>query len=314
MSDASDSVVIKAPARLHLGLVKISRKPSYIAVGVSLEEPYCELEVKRSSAFRVYGQDIARIKTAIRDVCAYTGSPLEFSARLAAPLPAHSGLGSGTRHALCAVKAVCLLENKKIPAVKLAEITGRGTRSMMGTALFAKGGLAVDIAGEVSRFPAPRSWRVVLIQPDISKSGHAFTHGPNETGMMRKAPACSASEARLLIDSVTSEMIPAIKENDFKTFEKSLQRLQASAIKLFGSFQDGSAGSKSGREILRYLRRIGVRAVGQTSWGPTLFAILPSLSKAESLAERLTGLRCVKSATVTRISNRGFRARRVSNL
>ncbi len=310
MSGAVDRVIIEAPARLHLGLVKISGKPAYIAVGLCLEEPFCQLEVKRSSVFRAHGQDAGRIKTAIKNICAHTGSPLKFSARLTAPLPFHCGLGSGTRHALCAAKAVCLLENKKISSIKLAGLTGRGTRSMMGTALFAKGGFAVDIAGEVSRFPAPRQWRVVLIQPDISKSGHDFTHGPNETGMMSKAPACSVREARLLIGSVTSEMIPAIKEDDYKTFEKSLHCLQAGAIKLFGTFQKGSASSKNGREILRYLRRIGVRAVGQTSWGPTLFAVLPSLSEAESLTGKLVGLRCVKSATITRISNRGYRTRK----
>jgi len=310
MGGDNDSVIIKAPARLHLGLVKISGKPAYIAVGFSLEEPFCKLEVKRSSAFRVYGQDAGRIKTAIKNICAHTGSPLKFSARLTAPLPFHSGLGSGTRHALCAAKAISFLENKKISSIKLAGITGRGARSMMGTALFAKGGFAVDIAGEVSRFPAPRQWRVVVIQPDISKSGHAFTHGPNETGMMYKAPACSVREARMLINSVSNEMISGIRENDFLAFSKSLRRLQASAVKLFGPFQDGSASTKSGREILRYLQRMGVRAVGQTSWGPTLFAVLPSLSQAESLAEKLRGNREVKSATVTRISNRGFRLRK----
>ncbi|VAX19998.1 hypothetical protein MNBD_NITROSPINAE03-987, partial [hydrothermal vent metagenome] len=156
MNGDSDSVVIRAPARLHLGLVKINRQSEYIAAGFSLEEPFCELEVKRSSAFRVYGQDTDRIKTAIKDICAYTGSPLKFSARLTAPLPFHCGLGSGTRHALCAAKAVCLLENKKISAVKLAGLTGRGARSMMGAVLFSKGGFALDIKGEILRLPAPR--------------------------------------------------------------------------------------------------------------------------------------------------------------
>lgn len=306
MSGACDKVVIRAGARLHLGLVKINQKPEYIAAGFCLEEPFCEIEAKRSSAFRVPGEDADRIKTAIRNVCAFTDSPLKYSARLATSLPYHSGLGSGTRHTLCAGKAICLLENKKIPAVKLARITGRGTRSMMGTALFAKGGFALDIAGEILRLSVPRPWRVVVIQPDIRRAGHAFTHGPNETSLMSQTPACSARQARLLIDSVTCGMIAGIEENDYLAFEKSLERLQASAIKLFGRFQEGAASSENGRKILRHLRRIGVRAVGQSSWGPTLFAVLPSQSSADTLAEKLIGLRWVDSAVVTRISNRGF--------
>lgn len=308
MSGASDSVIIRAGARLHLGLVKINRKPEYIAAGLSLEEPFCKLVVKRSSSLRVSGKESNRIKTAILNVCSYTETTPKFSARLITPLPSHSGLGSGTRHSLCAAKAICLLESRRFSSIKLAMITGRGARSTMGAALFDKGGFTADIAGALTRLSVPRSWRVVVIDPDTSGTGHSLTYGKKESYMIAKTPACSARTARRLIDSVSNEMVAGIKEDDFKAFEKSLELLQSSAKKLFGRFQEGAASSNSGREILRYLRRIGVRAAGQSSWGPTLFAVFPSLSEAESVAEKVRGLKSVRSAAITRISNSGYRA------
>ena len=46
-----------------------------------------------------------------------------------------------------------------------------------------------------------------------------------------------------------------------------------------------SAGPRTGQPGL--VTRMGVRGVGQTSWGPTLFAPLESQSEAEEFAQRL---------------------------
>jgi predicted sugar kinase len=40
-------------------------------------------------------------------------------------------------------------------------------------------------------------------------------------------------------------------------------------------------------EVVAYLRGQGVRGVGQSSWGPTVFAVLGDADEAEALARRL---------------------------
>ncbi|MGD9858202.1 MAG: hypothetical protein AB7U20_24950 [Planctomycetaceae bacterium] len=57
-------------------------------------------------------------------------------------------------------------------------------------------------------------------------------------------------------------------------------------------------------ELIRQLTRHGARGVGQTSWGPTLFAFVASARQGEELAERIAkeGTTGLKSCAVRMVA------------
>src|SRR5690606_35516145 len=55
----------------------------------------------------------------------------------------------------------------------------------------------------------------------------------------------------------------------------------------FAPIQRGPYHSVVVELLVRQLRHSGVRGVGQSSWGPTLYAFQPDLEQAEQLAEFL---------------------------
>jgi predicted sugar kinase len=51
-------------------------------------------------------------------------------------------------------------------------------------------------------------------------------------------------------------------------------------------------------DLASRLRADGIRGVGQTSWGPTLFALLPDSPAAESLVARLAATPLCENCTL----------------
>ena len=59
--------------------------------------------------------------------------------------------------------------------------------------------------------------------------------------------------------------------------------------------------------MVAFVRRQGISGVGQSSWGPAIFAIVPDPERAEDLARRLEGEFALTQGeiVVTAAANRG---------
>jgi predicted sugar kinase len=101
-------------------------------------------------------------------------------------------------------------------------------------------------------------------------------------------------------------LLPAIVEGDLATFSESLYDFNRRAGELFSPVQGGIYAHPRIEGIVKFIRSAGTRAVGQSSWGPTVFAIgLPD--QLSSLRGRLE-LECGVSAdemTITEANCRG---------
>jgi beta-ribofuranosylaminobenzene 5'-phosphate synthase len=78
-------------------------------------------------------------------------------------------------------------------------------------------------------------------------------------------------------------MLPALQRADLLAFGAYMQDLQAYNGDYFAPIQGGRYASQDVANVLAWLQANGAACVGQSSWGPTGFAILENQQQAESL-------------------------------
>ena len=285
MNGAPASVTIRAGARLNLGMVKTGVKPDrYITAGLCLQTPACKVIITPSSRMSVSGFDKQRTRFAIKKTREILAIKTGFNVCMAQHIPPHAGFGSGTRHSICVALAIAKMVGARFPIKRLAQALGRGSRSMVGVELVARGGCAVDTGDGIARISVPSAWRVLLITPGRPPSTRHY--GQAEDSMMASIPPCSRWVKNRLYGHAL-EMARGVRENDFSLFEKSVEYFQRHAGRQFEELQGGGASTPEGRDILAILAGYGVRAMGQTSWGATLFAISPTRGAAKVLMKKL---------------------------
>ena len=201
------------------------------------------------------------------------------------------GLGTGTQLALSIASGLsAFLGYPQIELGQLAKLTGRGRRSAVGSRGFQDGGLIVDegkiIEGSYSlaadQFCLPDSWRWLLVRPRGTKG----LSGLREQQAFSQLPAVSDDVRSELIDEVQRRMIPAACNGEFETFGESLYRYGVRAGMCFASQQDGGFATRELAERVARFRQAGVAGVGQSSWGPTLFALFESEEQAVAFRDR----------------------------
>ena len=82
-------------------------------------------------------------------------------------------------------------------------------------------------------------------------------------------------------------LLPAAVEADFGEFSRSLHHYGQLAGNCFAAQQHGTYHDRRTAELAAQLRKLGIEGVGQSSWGPTLFALLADEASAQDAAARL---------------------------
>jgi beta-RFAP synthase len=206
-------------------------------------------------------------------------------------IPSHCGLGSGTQIALATAAAFCALFGLTASVPELARGLERGARSGIGSGVFEQGGFVVDGGrGErdapppvISRLPFPEDWRVVLLF-DPALTG---LHGESEAAAFRDLPRFPERQAERLARMVLMKLLPALAEGQLEPFGAALTDLQQTIGDHFAPAQGGRYASRRVERALQRLAECGAAAYGQSSWGPTGFAILGSQSAAEAAVQQL---------------------------
>src|SRR5206468_5835660 len=125
----------------------------------------------------------AEVQRILRALAGRVALPHGVAVRVREGIPRHRGLGSGTQRDLALGVAVTRLAGHAVSAGELGRLLGRGRRSGIGIAAFARGGVVVDAgrrrspddggsseaAGElppvVFRGRVPRDWVFVVATP-----------------------------------------------------------------------------------------------------------------------------------------------------
>ena len=110
-------------------------------------------------------------------------------------------------------------------------------------------------------------------------------------------------------------LLPGLADGDLDAVGPAIGEIQREVGDYFAPGPERPLHQPGGRAtVLAWLEAQGVAGVGQSSWGPTGFAILPDADSAGALcreAQRLFGTRYESLRfMVTRARNRGARAER----
>ena len=108
-------------------------------------------------------------------------------------------------------------------------------------------------------------------------------HGADEDKVFRTFPQFPEASAAHLCRLVLMNLMPALVEADVQEFGKAVSEVQRMVGDHFAPAQGGRYASHKVSEVLAWLESQGVNCVGQSSWGPTGFAVVDSEISADSL-------------------------------
>ncbi|QEG35506.1 hypothetical protein [Bythopirellula goksoeyrii] len=289
----SRRVLVRTPCRLHFGLTSLGHsceRPQFGGVGVMIDVPGVHLEIVPAKRFGIEGplsERVAYFSNSIFHRLQFSFPPELCIQVLSAPRE-HTGLGVGSQLGLAV--AAGLAESLGFPwrdPSRLCQLTGRGRRSAVGTYGFLMGGLVVD-GGHLQHEPLgrltyhgalPDDWHFVLLTPPSLEG----LSGKDEDLTIADLPQVSVEVTQQLESLVADEIIPAVEATDFELFSQSIYQFGCIAGDCFAAAQGGTFYSPATARLVAWLREIGFQGVGQSSWGPTIFAMTPSLKEAHRL-------------------------------
>jgi beta-ribofuranosylaminobenzene 5'-phosphate synthase len=306
-------VRVIAPARLHLGFLDLdgSLGRRFGSLGLAVDGLSTRVGIAPAAATQVVGfGELDRASALLGTLAdAWRLPPLRVTVEGA--IPAHAGLGSGTQLTLALGVGLAKLAGRQEGARDIARLLGRGRRSGIGIGAFEQGGFLLD-GGSASdgepppvtaRLPFPGAWRVLLIL-DEARTG---LHGTTENGAFQVLPPFPAELAGLLCRLVLLRLLPGLALADLAAVGSALGEIQRRVGDHFAPAQGARFTSPAVSEALAWLEAQGIEGVGQSSWGPTGFALLEGDARAKALrdgAERRFG-RAGLRFLVARGRNRG---------
>ncbi|OGV77667.1 MAG: GHMP kinase [Methylotenera sp. RIFCSPLOWO2_02_FULL_45_14] len=298
------NITVQSSARLHMGFFDLhgglGRK--FGSIGLSLEAPKLVIKASAADALSVVSDAtvpaavISKAISITQQLLARLHLNDSFELNIMQHIPEHAGLGSGTQLALAIGTALSQLYGLNLTTTEIAKLTGRGGRSGIGIGAFDYGGLLID-GGRISsadnvmltpppllaRYNFPEDWRILLIF-DATQPG---IHGEQEKIAFTQLPVFSENLAAHLCRHVLMQAMPALIERDLTAFGHSIQTLQTHVGDYFAPVQGGRYASKLVGEVLQHLETVGAACFGQSSWGPTGFAVFENAHEAEKHMQQL---------------------------
>jgi beta-ribofuranosylaminobenzene 5'-phosphate synthase len=295
-------VRVTTGSRLHFGMFSFGHAlgsatagllapRQFGGVGLMVAEPGIRLNVRPAPQLEAVGPLAERALDFVRRTTAALQLPGLPQCRIqieSAPRE-HIGLGTGTQLGMAIATAIHILAGQPLGLPgELATTVGRGQRSAIGAHGFAVGGLLVeagkrrseDISPLVARLELPDAWRVLLVLPRATTG----LHGEAERQAFARLPPVPRETTAALCSEALMHLLPAAVDADFEAFSASLYRFGQIAGSCFASQQEGNFFDRRTAQLARRLHELGVTGIGQSSWGPLLFAILPNEAAGQEIA------------------------------
>jgi beta-ribofuranosylaminobenzene 5'-phosphate synthase len=288
-------VEVFAPARLHFGFLDLDGGLGrrFGSAGLAIEEFGTRLRLSRATQPRARGPAAARALQYLDRAATALGLPAAAGITVTQASPEHAGFGSGTQLGLAIGTALARLHGIEVATPVLAKAIGRGARSGVGIGAFDLGGFIVDgglgsgtePAPVVARLEFPEEWRVLLVL-DHARQG---LHGEAERSAFGALSDFGETLAGRLCRVVLMQLLPGLAERNFGAVSAALAEIQRRLGGYFSAAQDGRYTSPAVAAALAWLEDAGISGVGQSSWGPTGFALCDSVERAGALAAGLSG-------------------------
>ncbi len=287
-------MVVETGARLHFGFYSLlPLRRLWGGVGLGVDGVGYTIVLEEGDGVRVEGCQVARFHSFLREALDRLGLR-EYGVRLHAKrcIPEHRGLGSTTQAKLAVYAGLAALTGMEVDVYRLAELAGRGRVSGVGVAVFAYGGLVVDAGKRVgdeesvprlmARVELPEEWRIVYMTPvtpwRVPEEGEVVYQG-----------SVSMEEHCSILDTVFTWLLPSAVDRDFDSFTAAVEELERHMARYFSGAQGGSYCCREAEAAAEALKRAGGRGVGQSSWGPTIYAFFPGEREAREALNEAAG-------------------------
>jgi len=286
-------IVVTAPARLHFGMLDPAglgaRRFGGFGVGVEYPRVVVGVRPQPGDTVIVSGSQADRATTFARRAWSTFGLSGGVEVNVHEAISPHIGLGSGTKLGLAIARGLAGLAGVSVGPERLAEASGRGARSSVGCWTFAAPGLVVEagvpdggwISPLVARHPMPERWRCVLALP-LGVEGLSGDAEERFFGQLRDARAAEPRVSRLLLTA----LLPGLLTGDIDEFGVALTQIQREVGSMFAA-QQGGVYHPRAAPLVDLLLALGVGAVGQSSWGPSVYGIVDGPELAADVADRL---------------------------
>jgi beta-ribofuranosylaminobenzene 5'-phosphate synthase len=309
----SAAVAVRSPSRLHFGLLSFPAGPHWPnrlgqqtvparrfgGVGLMVQAPGVRVAVRPAPGWSAEGPLAERALEYARRFAQATpqpgGGPFQPHHLVVEHCPPeHAGLGTGTQMGLAVGKALAVsCDVPNLDAVELARRVGRGARSALGIHGFTLGGFLVEggkgkaeaVAPLVARVPFPETWPIVLVLPGRDQGVHGTAESRAFERLQVQGMPLGRTDA--LCRLVLLGMLPALAEQDVHAFGEALYDFNCLAGEAFAAVQGGLYASPRVVELVAFMRQQGTMGVGQSSWGPSAFAVAGEDGQADDLAARI---------------------------
>ncbi len=293
-------ISVTATARLHFGFLDPSgrSKRPFGSFGLSLDRPATRLVLERAKAPHVTGPEHERAERYLE------GHRGKLRGRTELCPPSDGGNSPSCRsrlgNAACARGRLGFLRSRRA-------WTYRRRRSRGG---FSAAGAPASASSPSSK-AAPSSMEALVPEMLCRSSepgspsrphGACFSSsmrtrsglaGASETAAFDQLPDFPESETEELHRRILQGALPALAASDFAGFCEQVGYLQAVMGSYFAPLQGGPYTSPAVSAVLDWLRDQGLTGIGQSSWGPTGFAFVPSRPKA-----RRCSAQCERARTI----------------
>ncbi len=287
-------VEVTAPSRLHLGMLSFGQSGvrQFGGAGVMIDTPGLQLRVTAAERLHATGMLNERALAFAQRYLAAVGGEIACRIHVVHAAQQHAGLGVGTQLGMAVAAGLAAFRGQPSDnAARLAIQVGRGARSAIGVHGFAHGGLLVEagkiheseIAPLLARVELPDEWRFVLARP----ADEVGLCGDNERAAFAQLPPIPEATTSQLCRELLLRLLPAAAAGDFRELSESLYRYGRLAGDAFSTQQHGAYASGRLTSLIDELRAWDIHGVGQSSWGPTVFALAADQREAERLVLRL---------------------------
>jgi beta-RFAP synthase len=273
-------------------------------VGLMVQQPRTEISATPSPRLEISGLETTAVRSAVdrwfASLSYLTQHPILSGKRISADLPIrltltscpprHQGLGTGTQIAFATALALhCALELPIPPIAEFAARLNRGKRSAIGSYGFFQGGLLLDrgkLANEILspldfRAEFPSSWPVLILLDRCECESAVF--GDKEVTAFEELSETPDEVRQSMVKLARDEMLTGLVQGDYQRFANAVFQLGHQSGSFFEPVQLGPYHSPAVAELVEFIRNTPTQAVGQSSWGPAVFAISETAEDAESL-------------------------------
>jgi beta-ribofuranosylaminobenzene 5'-phosphate synthase len=340
---------VSAPSRLHFGLMQIDpTKPHcYGGLGLMINSPAFSLQAETADQFEVQFQCNVDPATAIEvetKIVHATNAAMQAMQLSSAPRlrfvvetypRLHSGLGAGTQIACMTVTLIQAMlqfakgefhhsalevwnSHEKPALLALSEHSRRGKRSHIGLNGFLNGGFIydsgqtnVESVRDLQSIAFPLNWEIAIVTNDREKG----LSGDDEQSSFLQNQRRESSIPDRMFEVIHRSIMPSVQTADFADFAPSIHEYNSLAGQLFSNGTQHRFASQQADLVRQSFADAGFVAYGQSSWGPTMWAIedksrMPSRVNNLQAALQERGLHH-SHIQVTSASNRSAKIERV---